>query len=241
MKMNLKRLSFLLISGAVLFSFCGCTSVKCMVAKGKLRKYMKETYPDDSFTWEEGWGNSSEYITSYGMTGHSKKFPDAEIHASCSRYTEYDDDWSFSSTYLCYLYRQDVEAYIHDIAERVFGACKVYEIPNPLGLEAWDNLSQTNESIENYIKEIRIYVEIFLPPDGLSKEEAADGIKEFEKLLGGKEIYNVKGKVRIITDQETYDNTVSENVPISHSVNNVLVVTAGELNSANAKSDIEYD
>lgn len=237
MKLNLKRISLLLISGAVLFSFCGCTSVKCMVAKGKLRKYMKEAYPDDSFTWEEGWGDSGEYITSYEMTGHSKKFPDAEIHASCSRYTEYDDDWSFSSTYPCYLYQQDVEAYIRDIAERVFGACKVYEVIDPYNTDSY----QESVSVEDYIKQTRINVEIFLPPDGLSKEEAADGIKQLETLLGEKGMYKVKGNVRIITDQETYDNTVSENVPISHSVNNVLVVTAGELNSANAKSDIEYD
>ena len=155
------------LCGAGLFLLCGCFSGDN--ARDDLLNYLEARYTQDDFTFhsyelqpEQNELKKTEICVS------SKLFPDADLRAL--RWQK-DGKWVYRDNYMAYYLHDDVEAYMHDIAESIFGACKVY-LDSPWGVYTPESYP-TDADAEYYLKsKPQCGFAVYLPP-GQSKESAA--------------------------------------------------------------------
>ena len=102
----------------------GCGSMERVDYEAVLLNYLSNRYPDDTFTVDpdqtETEGNRPELFSVYFC---SEKFPDEGIKAWAEKV---DGKYNFEDNYMKYYLQNDIEAYVHDIAEKYFGECKVF-------------------------------------------------------------------------------------------------------------------
>ena len=202
------------LCGAGLFLLCGCFSGDN--ARDDLLNYLEARYTQDDFTFhsyelqpEQNELKKTEICVS------SKLFPDADLRAL--RWQK-DGKWVYRDNYMAYYLHDDVEAYMHDIAESIFGACKVY-LDLPWGVYTPESYP-TDADAEYYLKsKPQCGFAVYLPP-GQSKENAAENLKEFTEKLKEKQFFGISGGVRIIKEQEAYDEISSFDGPAGGFIEN---------------------
>lgn len=127
-------------------------------AEEEMMKYMEEKYQEE-FT--AGLCSTANWAYNYdSMTVYSDKFPNEFIQVYRYKNKEFKDN------YMAYLFREEVEQLVHEIAEPLFGECKVFmdisdfPVDGDLGRDA---------SLEDFLKnsspldQIMIYVQEFNP------------------------------------------------------------------------------
>lgn len=168
---------------------------------------MENRYPEDNFTW---WynalgGEGENTYQTFEIIMHSEKFPDAAIHAA--RWKK-DGEFIYADNYMAYCLEDDVNAYMHKIAEDCFGECKVY-VHFSYG-KLVSSAFPTNATAEDYLKsKPGCSIAIYLAPEGRTKAEAQENLNMFQDKLTKKQFYDVSGGVRIISDQAAYDGITS--------------------------------
>lgn len=181
----------------LLFSFkkaamwLGCICIVlgslCLYLKGenenKMLEYMKQKYKE-SFTELETYGG--QFGKDYSMLRiKGDKF---KADGILVRKAGKDGQYLYQDNYLAYLLREQIEQRMKELAEPVFGACKVfYKIPEivfPAEFSA-------DMELENFLKHswsmIRIY--LYIKDDSLKKNDQMEKfcmlLKEKEYLAGG--------------------------------------------------------
>ena len=204
MKHNCSRIIGLCIAALLLCTGCASSAEKPQKA---LMQYMENRYPEDNFTWAYNalGGEGENTYETFEIIMHSEKFPDAAIHAA--RWKK-DGEFVYADNYMAYYLQDDVEAYMHEIAEDCFGECKVYEHIS-YGKLVNSNFP-TDATAEDYLKsKPGCSIAIYLAPEGHTKAEAQENLNMFQEKLTKNQFYNVSGGVRIISDQAAYDGITS--------------------------------
>ena len=221
--MKKKLIAVPALCGAALFLLCGCFSGDN--ARDDLLNYLENRYPDDDFVWDHDVGSVSRANDfDYIMTVHSQKFPKDFIYV---RRWLLDGQELYADNYMVHYLHDDIESCMHDIAEDVFGACKVYMTFTP---DAMVSPAVTvSATAEDYLKSNPdCGFAVYLPPDGISADEAKAGIPALEAELSDRQFYSADGGVRIITDQDVYDKITSFDGPPGGFMNNPFVEFVGK-------------
>ncbi len=195
----------MLLCSSMLLLCTGCISVDD--PQTKLLQYMENRYPDDNFTWIHNvvGGEGKNTFETFEIIMESEKFPDAEIHAA--RWKS-NGEFIYADNYMAYYLEDDVNAYMHEIAEDCFGECKVY-VHFSYGKMA-SSAFPTNATAEDYLKSKPSCIfAIYLPPDGITKEEAKDGLEKLESEYETQQFETVEAAVYILPDAESYKITDS--------------------------------
>lgn len=122
-----------------------------LTADEAMMKYMKEKYQEE-FT--AGLCSTANWAYNYdSMTVYSDKFPNEFIQVY--RY----ENKEFKDNYLAYLFREEVEQLVHEIAEPLFGECKVFMSISNFPVEG--NLSR-DASLSDFLKNSSSLDQIFL-------------------------------------------------------------------------------
>jgi len=199
----------MLLCSSMLLLCTGCISVDD--PQTKLLQYMENRYPDDNFTWIHNvvGGEGKNTFETFEIIMESEKFPDAEIHAA--RWKS-NGEFIYADNYMAYYLEDDVNAYMHEIAEDCFGECKVY-VHFSYGKMA-SSAFPTNATAEDYLKSMpSCGFAVYLAPEGHSKEDALTALTVFQDTLTQKKYYSITGGVRIIKDKEAYEEISSYDGP----------------------------
>ena len=209
--MKLKQIITFGVFAAALFLLGGCGAVRQETNPAdELMQYLKNRYPEDSFTWVCNELRPSDASSgSFAICVKSAGFPDADLRAA--RWKN-GDKMVYADNYMAYYLRSDVEAYMHDIAEEYFGECKVFMHVSS-GKYTSEQFS-TDATAEDYLRsKPDCSFSIYLPPDDLSAEKAKTALELFQADLYEKDFRKISGGVDMITDAEAYENCSSYDGP----------------------------
>ncbi|WP_295086920.1 hypothetical protein [Ruminococcus sp.] len=128
--------------------------------KDDLLEYLENKYPDDNFTWYSNeLGSEGKKRKDYEIKVHSDKFPNAEIHASRQ---DHNGKLLYFDNYTSFCLEAPTCDYVHDIAEDVFGECKVY-YRTPIDLMFIDPYVTLETTPDNFLKSKNMgYLSIYL-------------------------------------------------------------------------------
>ena len=206
MKQN--RSGMLVLCGAAFLLCSGCGTNKNPAAD--LLQYMENRYPEDDFTldhYELQSEQNTYQITEIIIT--SAQFPDGEIHA---KRWKTDKQWFYADNYMAFLLHDDIEACVHEIAERCFGECKVYMSSKWNSVVSSDFPTYANA--DYYLRsKPECGFAIYLPPDKLSMAEARERLELFKTELSNKEYDTIGVGVDIVADADAYERICSYEGP----------------------------
>lgn len=200
-----KSSGILFLCSTALLLCTGCASAES--PKDALMNYMSDRYPEDHFTWvyNELVGEGRNTAETFEIILNSNNFPDAEIHAA--RWKT-NGEFVYADNYMAYYLEDDVNAYMHDIAEEYFGECKVY-VHFSYGKMA-SSTFPTDATAEDYLKSKPDCIfAIYLPPDHISTEAAKEGLKQLEFKYETQQYERVEAAVYMLPDAESYEKTNS--------------------------------
>ena len=209
--MKLKQIIAFGGCGAALFLLSGCGAVRQENNPAdELIQYLKNRYPEDSFTWVCNELRPSDASSgSFAICAKSAKFPDADLRAARWKH---GDTMVYADNYMAYYLQSDVETYMHDIAEDYFGECKVFMHVSS-GMYTSEKFP-TDATAEDYLRsKPDCSFSIYLPPDKLSADNAKTALDRFQADLYEKDFSKISGGVDMITDAETYQNCNSYDGP----------------------------
>lgn len=168
-----------------------------------LLNYLSNRYPDDTFTVDpdqtETEGNRPELFSVYFC---SEKFPDEGIKAWAEKV---DGKYNFEDNYMKYYLQNDIEAYVHDIAEKYFGECKVF-VRFSNYRHCLPESFPTDATAEDFLKIGQpCSFDVLLPPEHTTLEEAREGLEPFKSEFEKRSFDKILIAVYFLPDIESYE------------------------------------
>lgn len=215
--MKLKYVIAAGLCGAALVMFVRCRELSVPKAREQMVAYLEKRYPQDHFRFEhdESKGFKPEHKFDHEIAASCDRFPDASIHVK--RWISNGKKY-YSDNYMAYYLQIDAEACMHDIAESVFGECKVY-MSSPLLIYTPDSFPTDASAVYFLQSKLQCGFAVYLPPSH-SKENAAENLNKFKEKLTGNQFFGIGGGVRIIKEQDAYDEISSYDGPPGGIVDN---------------------
>ncbi|SEL44509.1 hypothetical protein SAMN02910353_02624 [Ruminococcus sp. YRD2003] len=176
-----------------------------------LLDYLSNRYPDDNFTVSSNQltteGNNPNLFSVYFR---SERFPDEGIKAWAEKV---DGKYNFEDNYMKYYLQNDIEAYVHDIAEKSFGECKVF-VDFSNYRHCLPESFPTDATAEDFLKTGEAcYFVVFVSPGHISLQDAREELKNYKSELEKCEFENIGSAVYILPDIESFEKTDSVNGP----------------------------
>lgn len=210
----MKKSSGILFLCSIALLLCtGCASAES--PKDALMDYMRKRYPEDRFTWNhnELGGEGKNTAETFEIILNSENFPDAEIHAARWKV---DGTFVYADNYMAYYLEDDVNAYMHEIAEEYFGECKVY-VHFSYGKMA-SSTFPTDATAEDYLKsKPGCSSAVFISPGHITIEDAKEGFQQLKTEYEKRQFDTVGAGVYILPDAESYEKTDSSCGPTNSS------------------------
>ena len=181
---KITRLFTIIMCAVMTIGLAGCADRD---PKEDLLEYLENKYPDDDFTWYcNELGSEGKNRKDFEIKVHSEKFPNAEIHAA--RQVQ-NGKLLYFDNYASFRLEEPACEYVHDIAEDIFGECKVY-YRTPTDLIFIDTSVTPETAPDDFLRSKNMgYLGIYLPGEndtGLDEGkvfEMRDMIKEHIWLL----------------------------------------------------------
>lgn len=194
-----------------------------------LLDYLSNRYPDDTFTvssnqLDTGNNTPEEFFLHF----RSEKYPDEGIIAWRKKV---DGQYIFSDNYMKYVLKEDIEAYVHDIAEKYFGECKVF-VDFSNYRQCLPESFPTDATAEDYLKTGQdCYFLVYVSPGHISLQDAREELKNYKSELEKCEFENIGSAVYIVNDAESFKNTNSYAGPTGNAHNKSHCDWVGSLES----------
>ncbi len=207
----------------------GCGSMERVDYEAVLLNYLSNRYPDDTFTVDpdqtETEGNRPELFSVYFC---SEKFPDEGIKAWAEKV---DGEYTFDDNYMKYYLQNDIEAYVHDIAEKYFGECKVF-VRFSNYRHCLPESFPTDATAEDFLKTGEdCYFLVYVSPGHISLQDAREELKNYKSELEKCEFENIGSTVYIVNDAESFNNINSYDGPTGNAHNKSHCDWVGSLES----------
>lgn len=191
----------------VLVLCTGCGSMERVDYQAVLLDYLSNRYPDDTFTVDSNQiGTERNTADSFSVYFRCESIPNAPIVASRRKY---EGDFVFYDNYIKYYLKADMEKYVHDIAEKYFGECKVYMHFSEYR-RCLPESFPTDATAEDYLKtgQSCSFV-IFISPGHIKLEEAREEFKTFKSAFEKLKFDNAGMGAYILPDTESFEKTDS--------------------------------
>ncbi|MBR5165596.1 MAG: hypothetical protein IKW87_08580 [Ruminococcus sp.] len=187
----------------VLVLCTGCGSMEREDYQAVLLDYLSNRYPDDTFTVSSNQidteGNTQDLFSVYFCSG---KFPNGGIIAWAEKV---DGKYSFEDNYMKYYLKNDIEAYVHDIAEKYFGECKLF-VDFSNYRQCLPESFPTDATAEDYLKIGQpCSFDVLLPPEHTTLEEAREGLEPFKSEFEKRGFDKMIVAVYFLPDIESYE------------------------------------
>lgn len=225
----MNRTTFAIILGlcsAVLLAFGGCCVSRTEKARKELLAYLENRYPDDNFVWDYDQSRGTAQADDFGfnIVARSENMPDAYIYVS--RWHDKEGHEIYADNYMVHYLHDDIEAYMYEIAESIFGECKVYMKFEVDGLIR--SSVTINSTAEDYLKsKPDCSFSVYLPPNGLKMDVAKEKLEELKDCLKERKIYNISGGIDIVTDANAYEKCNSYDGPNGSIYNRTYLENVG--------------
>ncbi|MEE1060959.1 MAG: hypothetical protein UH080_03920 [Ruminococcus sp.] len=205
----MKKVLSLLLTGALVFSLSGCLGksesritpedVKNRVI-GEAEEYLKENYPDDTFTYVSGRSPNWAYQY-YELAFSSKEYDNQKItvFAEPDEKLKNDDGltvYHYCDNYFQYYMKDDAEEYFYNIAKEHLGEEIVVKVRFSNGLVNAENVSSDNFNINFNENNLRCLVYFF------DNKPFSEINSDFEALVNKIASYNVTVKFYYIYTEE---------------------------------------
>ena len=161
--------------------------------------YMKEKYGEDFADEEVCAGQTGKAYTMRRM--HSKSRPDESVLVRAMGREEV----VFQDNYLAYLLKEEIEKTIEEIAEEVFGECKVfYKIPELVFPPEFPADMEVDAFLRHPLSMVKIYVYV--------KDSPLDRQRQMDAFLTAlcRENYVIGGAVSYPAGEEMYEMITAE-------------------------------
>ena len=208
----MKKLLCGIISLVLVLVLCtGCGSMERVDYEAVLLEYLSNRYPDDTFTvssnqLDTGNNTPEEFFLHF----RSEKYPDEGIIAWRKKV---DGQYIFRDNYMKYVLKEDIEAYVHDIAEKYFGECKVF-VDFSNYRHCLPESFPTDATAEDFLKTGEdCYFVVYVSPGHISLQDAREELKNYKSELEKCEFENIGSVVYIIHDTESFEKTISADGP----------------------------
>ncbi|MCR5016685.1 MAG: hypothetical protein K6A75_08990 [Ruminococcus sp.] len=187
----------------VLVLCTGCGSMERVDYQAVLLDYLSNRYPDDTFTVDSNQiGTEGNTANSFSVYFRSENIPNAPIVASRRKY---EGDFVFYDNYIKYYLKADMEKYVHDIAEKNFGECKVYMRFNEYR-QCLPESFHTDATAEDYLKIGQpCSFDVVLPPEHTTLEDAREGLEPFKSEFEKRSFDKIIIAVYFLPDIESYE------------------------------------
>ena len=195
----------------VLVLCTGCGSMERVDYQAVLLDYLSNRYPDDTFTVDSNQiGTEGNTANSFSVYFRSENNPNAPIVASRRKY---EGDFVFYDNYIKYYLKADMEKYVHDIAEKYFGECKVYMRFNEYR-QCLPESFHTDATAEDYLKTGQACsFTVFISPGHITLEDAREQLKSFQSEFEKRSFDKMIVEVLILPDIESFEKTDSVDGP----------------------------
>lgn len=196
-----KRLLLLFCCGMLL-----SLSVSCSIGKepkDDLLEYLENKYPNDNFTWYCNMLRSEgKHKNDYEIVAFCEKYPDAEIHAMRQQHANGLD---YYDNYMAYYFQEPAAEYVHDIAEGIFGECKVFCIITP---RAWISDTITFASTpDEFLKSQPVcgFAICISHDSNVDRKLDDEKVEQMQKIISDHGWYNTSFSIDLLSDKEMYD------------------------------------
>ena len=200
----MKKLLCGIISLVFVLALCtGCGSMERVDYQAVLLDYLSNRYPDDTFTVSSNQidteGNTQDLFSVYFC---SRKFPNGGIIAWAEKV---DGKYSFEDNYMKYVLKEDIEAYVHDIAEKYFGECKVF-VRFSNYRQCLPESFPTDATAVDFLKIGEpCSFDVLLPPEHTTLEDAREGLEPFKSEFEKRGFDKMIVAVYFLPDIESYE------------------------------------
>lgn len=200
MKKQITMIISLLMAGIL---FCTGCAEQQVDYKGILLDYLNNRYPDDTFTLSPNQLTTERNTKdSYFFFFRSEKFPGKSIVACRDKV---DGQYRFDDNYLKYYLQDDIENYMHDIAEKSFGECKVF-VRFSNYFQTLPESFPTDATAEDYMMVGQpCLFDVVLPPEQITLEEAREALEPFKSELEKRGFEKMTLGIYILPDNESYE------------------------------------
>ena len=178
---NTNKLFAFVICAVMTIGLSGCFGKD---PKEDLLEHLEKKYSDDNFTWYcNELGSEGKKRKDFEIKVHSDKFPKAEIHAARK---DYNGKLYYYDNYASYCLEKPACEYVHDIAEEIFGECKVF-YRAPIDLMFSDPSVTPETKPDDFLKSKNMgYMSIYL---------FSEGYKGLDEEKVGEMLEIIKGQV----------------------------------------------
>lgn len=166
------------LAAAVIFGGTGCdkndSAVPVMDGQEILIDSLNEKY-GESFTFVDNAGGGTALQDHCAIHVHSEKLPEDTVYAVRG---VFDGKTENRDNYIAYYLKKDAEAYLHDIAEQVYGRCRVFYAPDDKMVLPADMGKDT--TAQEMLRASKCYYSVLLPmgQDMPQKEKKLDELLE---------------------------------------------------------------
>ena len=191
----------------VLVLCTGCGSMERVDYQAVLLDYLSNRYPDDTFTVDSNQiGTERNTVDSFSVYFRSESIPGAPIVAWRKKV---DGQYTFKDNYMKYYLKADMEEYVHNIAEKYFGECKVYMHFGEYRLCLPESFP-TDATAEDFLKTGQdCSFVVFISPGHITLEDAREEFKTFKSAFEKRNFDNVGMGAYILPDTESFKKTDS--------------------------------
>ena len=208
----MKKLLCGIISLVFVLVLCtGCGSMERVDYQAVLLDYLSNRYPDDTFTVDSDQiGTERNTADSFSVYFRCESIPNAPIVASRRKEEE---NFIFYDNYMKYHLKADMEEYVHDIAEKYFGECKVYMHFSEYR-RCLPESFPTDATAEDYLKTGQACsFTVFISPGHITLEDAREQLKSFQSEFEKRSFDKMIVEVLILPDIESFEKTDSVDGP----------------------------
>ena len=227
----MKKLITLIIAAVMtgMLLCTGCGSMERVDYQAVLLDYLSNRYPDDTFTVSSNQLDTGENTPElFFLHFRSEKYPDEGIIAWAEKV---DGKYNYEDNYMKYYLRKDIESYVHDIAEKHFGECKVF-VRFSNYFQSLPESFPTDATAEDYLKTGQdCYFLVYVSPGHISLQDAREELKNYKSELEKCEFENIGSAVYIVNDAESFKNTNSYAGPTGNAHNKSHCDWVGSLES----------
>lgn len=192
------------LAASVFYGGTGCkTHESAAVRDG--REVLLESLGDkygETFTFEDNAGGGTAMTDHCAIHVHSEKLPEDTVYAVRG---VFDGKTENRDNYMAYYLKDGAEAYLKNIAEEVYGKCRVFYVPDDkMLLPAYIGKDSTAEEM---LRASKCYYYVLLPV-GKDMSEKEQKLEELFEKLKGKKI-RCYLYVAYIDDEKYYDSIES--------------------------------
>ena len=189
----------------------GCGSMERVDYQAVLLDYLSNRYPDDTFTVSSNQLDTGENTPElFFLHFRSEKYPDEGIIAWAEKV---DGKYNFEDNYMKYYLQNDIEAYVHDIAEKYFVECKVF-VDFSNYRQCLPESFPTDATAEDYMMIGQpCLFDIFVSPGHITLEDARKELEPFKTEFEKRSFDQMTVVVCLLPDIESYEKADSIYTP----------------------------